>query len=458
MKTKFFLLTALLMATTLGAKAGNDDTLKVFRIHFTQKLEAVQLSGYSKVQIVNDSVEYLEFSDPTLTEAPKGFTYALGGRLGNRLKLNIPAGCPKLRLHLLMEASTKINTEDYAQVDILCPARLAKMSVSAEDYSTVNIIAMPSIDTVWARNIVLKAEDYSTVTMSVPCHVDQLGLQAEDYANVNVAFCKGDKLTSYEQDQAHVSVDSLQMAQTEFAAVLQDGEGTPTVDKLIADHKAERIEKKANGHATDFRFDFLWGFHNWGTTPYNGLMRMSDGYALNTSFSSYQLEAVYYPFVNRHWRLGVGLGYGSDVYKFAHDYVALLQGADQPTMFCVVYPDDGGQWSTRLVARYIELPLMVRWSPSASSSFFIGLAAIPGLNYNGKHTGLKYKAEYITGEYNNKTSAAEILNPFRLDARLSIGWQRFYAFAQVATMPVNTGMDKEVYPIKVGLAISLGDE
>jgi hypothetical protein len=50
------------------------------------------------------------------------------------------------------------------------------------------------------------------------------------------------------------------------------------------------------------------------------------------------------------------------------------------------------------------------------------------------------------------------MNPFRMDARLSIGWQNLYAFLQVAMLPVNTGMDKEVYPIKLGVALSLGDD
>lgn len=459
MKTKLFLLAALLMATSVHANTGTDDTLKAFRVHFSQKLDIVQFSGYCKVEVVNDSVEYLEYCDPSISERPKGMTYETGeSRYHYRLKLNTPPGCPKLRLHLLMEASTKISTEDYAQVDLLCPANMVKLSVSAEDYSKVNVAALPSIDTLRARHIVLKAEDYSTVSLKTPCVLDEIGLRADDYANISVAFCKGDKLVSIQNDHGRVDVASHQMGQTDFSAVFQDDEKESAVDRLITNNESGRLKQKISSNTSDFRFDFLWGFHNWGSTPFNGLMRMKDGYALNTTFSSYQLEAVYYPLVNSHWRLGVGLGYGSDVYKFANGNVVLIQDAEQQTMFLNKPQDDGGQWSTRLVARYIELPLVVRWSPSGSNSFFIGLAAIPGLNYNGKHTGLKHDVEYPSGNYNDKTSAAEILNPFRLDARLSIGWQRFYAFAQMATMPVNTGMNKAVYPIKVGLAISLGDE
>ena len=50
------------------------------------------------------------------------------------------------------------------------------------------------------------------------------------------------------------------------------------------------------------------------------------------------------------------------------------------------------------------------------------------------------------------------MNPFRLDARLSIGMPNLYAYLQLPTVPMNMGMDRDVYPIKLGIAISLGDD
>ena len=455
MKTKFFSLLAL-MLMAFQATAGNDDTLKVFRIKFYQKVESVKLSGYCKVEIVNDSVEYLEYCDPQNLDRPKGLEYGFWGKKSQQLSLNAIPGVAPLRLHLVLESSVTLRTEDYAQVDVVCPQNLSVLTVSSEDYSKVNIVAARGIDTLRSRKVALKAEDYSAITMSVPCVMDDMGAQAEDYAKVDIAYCKGDNLVTHEQDRAKVRVESFNVTNTEFAKLDED---VFDADKMLReDFIRERKEvRRSKISSDDFRVDFLWGFLNWGDKPYNGLSRMEGSYALNTTFSSYQLEAVYYPFVNSTWHLGIGLGYTSDVFKFVDPWVSLAADPTGKTTFVSSVPDYGDA-TTRLVVRYVTLPLMVRWEPSISSDFFIGLAAIPGLNFNNFHTGLKHKVVYPEGTDKRREDASRVMNPFRLDARLSMGMPNLYAYLQMSTIPMNVGMDKDVYPIKLGVAISIGDD
>ena len=458
MKTRIISLVAL-MLMAFNAKAGDiDDTLKVFRINFYQKVESVKLSGYCKVEIVNDSVEYLEYSNPNKSGTPKGLEYGIGGKYGKQLRIETIPGVDRLRLHLVLDASTDILTEDYAQVDVLCPSNIVKLSVSAEDYSKVTINAERGVDTLRARRIKLAAEDYASVSMGVPCAMDDIALKAQDYAKVNVSYCRGENLKSYEQDRGKVDVESFHVTNTEFSALIDDEEvESPSVIRQLAEERKAR----AHWHDDDFRIDFLWGFLNWGDKPYNGLMRMGGSYALNTSFSSYQLEAVYYPFVNDHWHLGIGIGYTSDVFKFVDPYVCVAPDAAGVTTFSnsVNYGlTPGSDMTSRLVARYVTLPIMVRWEPSNHSDFFIGLAAIPGLNYNNSHTGLKHRVDNGDDVRTWRDNTTNVMNPFRLDARLSIGLPNIYAYLQMATVPLNTGMDKDVYPIKLGIAISLGDD
>lgn len=454
MKTRIISLVAL-MLMVFNAKAGDiDDTLKVFRINFYQKVESVKLSGYCKVEIVNDSVEYLEYSNPNKSGTPKGLEYGIGGKYGRQLRIETIPGVDRLRLHLVLDASTDIHTEDYAQVDVLCPSNIVKLSVSAEDYSKVTINTERGVDTLRARRIKLAAEDYASVSMGVPCAMDDIALKAQDYAKVNVIYCRGENLKSYEQDRGKVDVESFHVTNTEFSALIEDEEvESPSVIRQLAEDRKER----AQWHSDDFRFDFLWGFLNWGDKPYNGLSRMDGSYALNTTFSSYQLEAVYYPFVNDHWHLGIGLGYASDVFKFVDPWVSLGTDPTGKTTFVSSIPEEGDA-TTRLVARYVTLPLMVRWEPSRNSDFFIGFAAIPGLNFNNFHTGLKHKVVYLEGTDKRREDASRVMNPFRLDARLSIGMPNLYAYLQLPTVPMNMGMDRDVYPIKLGIAISLGDD
>ncbi len=470
MKTRFISFVAL-MLMTFAATAGNkpdqatDDTLKVYRLNFSSKIERLTFSGYCNVEVVSDTVEYLECFDRTgnASTMPKGVTYGYRSRHGkfSHFCLEAIPGVGKMRLHLLMGAHTTIYAEDYAQIDVVCSAKLTIMNVYTEDYSRVTIHALQDIDTIRARRLKLMAEDFSSVSVTTPCFADDFMFKATDFSKVDVAYCFGTNMRTVEEDRAKVNVPHFNVTNTVFSGEYEDvvdweddTEETPSkVRELIEERK-----ESANWHSDDFRLDFLWGFLNWGDKPYNGLMRMDGGYALNTTFSSYQLEAVYYPFVNSHWHLGIGLGYASDVFKFVDEYIYMGADPTGKTTFLTESVDEG-DCNTRLVARYVTLPLMVRWELSNNSDFFIGLAAIPGLNYNNFHTGLKHRIDYSNGAtFKDRDNATNVMNPFRLDARLSIGMPNIYAYLQVATIPINTGMDKDVYPIKLGIAISLGDD
>lgn len=473
MKTRFISFVAL-MLMTFAATAGNkpdqatDDTLKVYRLNFSSKIERLTFSGYCNVEVVSDTVEYLECFDRTgnASTMPKGVTYGYRSRHGKFSHFSLEAipGVGKMRLHLLMGAHTTIYAEDYAQIDVVCPAKLTIMNVYTEDYSRVTIHALQDIDTIRARRLKLMAEDFSSVSVTTPCFADDFMFKATDFSKVDVAYCFGTNMRTVEEDRAKVNVPHFNVTNTVFSGEYEDvvdweddTEETPSkVRELIEERK-----ESANWHSDDFRLDFLWGFLNWGDKPYNGLMRMDGGYALNTTFSSYQLEAVYYPFVNSHWHLGIGLGYTSDVFKFVDPYVCVAPDAAGVTTFSnsVNYGlAPGSEMSSRLVARYVTLPIMVRWEPSSHSDFFIGLAAIPGLNYNNSHTGMKHRCDNGDEVRTWRDNTTNVMNPFRLDARLSIGLPNIYAYLQMATVPLNTGMDKEVYPIKLGIAISLGED
>ena len=467
MKAQIIPLLALLL-TAFSATAGNktDDTLRMYRINFSTKIDHLHFSGYCKVEVVNDTVEYLECSDPasSTSSMPKGVTYGyrLNGKKSNYFSLETNPGVGKMRLHLVMDASTTIHTEDYAQVDVVCPAHLVMLTVAAEDYSKVTVRALQGIDTVHARRIRLCAEDFSSVALATPCIADDLIFKASDFAKVSVTNCAGTNMWKVEEDRAKVTIQHSNVANSNSMSegydYLDESDALDELDKLSDSHQPHLNRKvSTQSYSDDFRIDYLWGFLNWGDKWYNGFSIMDGSYALNTTFSSYQLEAVYYPFVTNTWHLGIGLGYVSDVFKFVDPWVSLGTDPTGKTTFVSSIPDEGDA-TTRLVARYVTLPIMVRWEPSRSSDFFIGLAAIPGLNFNNFHTGLKHKVVYLEGTDNRREPTSGMMNPFRLDARLSIGMPNIYAYLQLPTVPLNMGMDRDVYPIKLGIAISLGSD
>lgn len=209
---------------------------------------------------------------------------------------------------------------------------------------------------------------------------------------------------------------------------------------------------------------FLWGFNNWGSNWYNGLNKMDGAYELRTSFSSWQLEFTYAVIMTRHFYLDLGIGYESDIYKFSAPLVdmdnnGLLQ--DRYTSFLNsnygnyiannqafdgTHFDD---WSTRLVTRYISIPIdfVFRFD----NDFKIGLSAIPALAFSSSHTGLKHEIDTKELEYQDVHNVSKFITPYKLDLRLSMRFDHFGIFAQVATTSLFT--DKDVYPFKIGFII-----
>lgn len=213
---------------------------------------------------------------------------------------------------------------------------------------------------------------------------------------------------------------------------------------------SENLSKK-EAYGNPCQLDFLWGFNNWGGSPFTGLMGMSDaGYSLRTSFSSYQLEGYYNLILTRHFNFGLGLGYESDIYKFSNDYVDYR--ADAFTAIDTLAA--GGYYSTRFVTRYVQLPVHIGWRVKESSheGFRIELAAIPALGWCGKHTGLKHEFHQDGTNPQDQRNLTDAVNPFKLDVRLKLKFSGIGVFLQVATMPLFLDGTK-IYPIKLGFFI-----
>lgn len=209
---------------------------------------------------------------------------------------------------------------------------------------------------------------------------------------------------------------------------------------------------------------FLWGFNNWGSNWYNGLNKMNGAYELHTSFSSWQLEFTYAVIMTRHFYLDLGIGYESDIYKFTAPIVdidnnGILQDIlhasinsnysnyiSNNQLFANIHFED---WSSRLVTRYFSLPIdfVFRFN----NDFKIGFAAIPALAFSSSHTGLKHEINTKELEYQDNDNISNYITPYKFDLRLTLRYNHFGIFAQVATTSLFT--NKDVYPIKIGFII-----
>lgn len=212
-------------------------------------------------------------------------------------------------------------------------------------------------------------------------------------------------------------------------------------------------------------FGILWGFNNWGSEWHNGLSSLDGTYNLKTSFSSWQLEIQYAVAMTRHFDLSLGIGYESDIYRFTTPLVSAdANGRFQDVITTLPYQnyDDYLQdnqlfastqlndWSSRLVTRYIGMPVTLGLR---FDDFKISLTALPALALNTRHTGLKHILKTDGIKYCDNEDISSFITPYKLDLRLEIRYSVFGIFAQVATTSLFSDNGTEVFPFKIGFEI-----
>ena len=303
-----------------------------------------------------------------------------------------------------------------------------------------------SIDSAFSTFVEVSSETGSSFLMKSMIRI--MKMPGKDLQSIAYGF-----KTGMEAGSRSVSVTNNEFPQTS-SEVIEDNQTFSPSDYQISEDlnisPSENLSKK-EAYGNPCQFDFLWGFNNWGGSPFTGLMGMSDaGYSLRTSFSSYQLEGYYNLILTRHFNFGLGLGYESDIYKFSNDYVDYR--ADAFTAIDTLAA--GGYYSTRFVTRYVQLPVHIGWRVKESShkGFRIELAAIPALGWCGKHTGLKHEFHQDGTNPQDQRNLTDAVNPFKLDVRLKLKFSGIGVFLQVATMPLFLDGTK-IYPIKLGFFI-----
>ena len=321
------------------------------------------------------------------------------------------------------------------------------LSVHTEDNSSATFSGTDS-DSLWAVTLNLKAEDNSSITSEISLHCFNLNLDADDFSRIQLSHCiktvNEPNLTSrtqsaYRSDNAHLEFSHCDL---DSIALLTYGKHyTPKAD----DDKAKSIWRHR-----DVALNFAWGFHNWGSSQFNGFAGVDGPAAIRTSFNNIQLS-VDYPFIGtRHFALYVGLGLEWDKYKFEAKDIT-FNTAVNPHGF-----SDGGDPSCTswLNTRYVVLPLTLRFD--LWHDWSLTLTALPGIHWSGSHTGLR---RHYSTDLEDRTdydcSINKHINPYKLDLRATLKYDLFGLYFQVPTMSTFRSSVQELYPIKFGLSFTI---
>lgn len=467
MNCKLFTLAILMCCLGWSANAGNactpaasptasenDDTVNMYRITFTQPIRKVVLEDYCDLIILPDTLNYLTTSRPSKRGiSDKTFSYKLSSV--GELKIESQASGRKLELHLDMGTSVVIETNDFSNAEVHINKQLNMLNIKTNDYS--NVLVTTDLDTIRATSIQITTNDFSNAKFNSPVNAYTVSLTTNDFSNAKLPSGRVNKIFESQSENATINYGHLPNVDIYMG---DESEFNDSDEKVYKKSKKSE-ERTSFWHDGDWVFRFAWAFNNWGKEPYSGLVPMKGPYGLGTTFSSYQLELAFFPLCSRHLDLGFGLGYESNVYRFSNPYVTLdnTLSSDALATFQIQERQDA-YWSSRLVARYVTMPLTLRWKPAAYGDFSISLTALPGLNYTSRNTGLKHKGEYTDhdGKTTNREDLSSVMNPFKLDGRLSLSYNHISVFVQMAALPLNLNMDKKVYPIKLGFILNLFDD
>ena len=424
----------------------SDDTLNTYRVTFPDPINEIVLEDFCNLIVVPDSTNYLTSGKPSKKgNSFRAFSYRLTPR--GVLKIEGQAQSKQLELHLNIGNGLTIETNDFSNAHVYIDQPLALLSLKANDYS--NIFVMTNNDSIRATTISIVTNDFSNAYVKSPVATATLKVKSNDFSNVHLP--DGNALMVFRQQNEESSInDGNLRSGTTFLDYDEDME-----EELPSSKPAPT--KPSLFYEGGWEFDFGWAFTNWGRDPWSGLNSVSGSSALGTTFSSYQLELVYHPLCTKHFKFGIGLGYGSNVYRFSAPYVTLATPLDEsPASFAAIDRTDC-HWASRMVARYVTLPISIIWTPKAYSDFSIGLAAIPGVNYTSGNTGLKHKGESpsIRGTTTDVENLSTVMNPLQLDARLTLNYSHLSIFLQMATLPVMKNFNEELYPIKLGFILRL---
>jgi hypothetical protein len=467
MKNTMILLAMMLTAFTAMAK-DEDDTIKIYRVTMAGNVPKVSISGYANVSIVGDTISYLT-AEGGLLDSGKDKKPEFSYNSQEGLTISARPGAKPLVVHLKQEGNWEIFTEDYATVTVSQASGMSVLRINTSDYSQVSVMPSSDKDTLRVNTMGLRAEDFSKISVVVPCAGDILRMKSEDFATLHVSYFRGANLFESVSDFAKLTIDSYDgVLNYEYS----DAEEFAEQVRAKVDRKVDKLRipnlshlpstglkgesSKKNTNKPGFHLSFAWAFTNWGDATLSGLNGMSAPYSLGTTFSSYQLALIHTPLNIKHWVIGIGIGYESDVYRFSGDvYTSVVptQTPDVNTFDRIEHAN--AKWASRLVARYVTMPLSVMYK--TSKKFGIALAAIPGLNYTSGNTGLKHKGKSFTdnAKVTNVEDVSHVMNPYKLDARLTLVFSNIGVFVQMPTMPVFKNMDRDVYPIKFGFILGL---
>ena len=334
---------------------------------------------------------------------------------------------------------THFSVQDAASLELFGPFDFVdnQFTVDAEDASRVKMTKSFDTDTLRAGYVILHTQDASRIVSEVPLLLTAYTFHAEDGSYI--------ELPSADVKPGKESGDkTYEVIVGENGKVLVRDRGEDSV-------VTRRTGKSLRSHSSrDVELNYFWGFNNWGSHPFG---HAGGDASVSYYFMNYGISFDV-PVIDRSkFGMYVGLGIDGNYYHFDSPLVNFngtgFAATTTPNVTMTSGTMDPDNWNTYFSTLAIMVPVTFSFEPWKYDGVCIRLSAIPGVNVVG-FLSQQYKTKAVDITANDHQMRKQ-MNPFMLDARLSVQYSDFGLYVQTATLSLFKSGVEPLYPVSFGI-------
>lgn len=351
-------------------------------------------------------------------------------------------GATKAVLRLSPTTSiTHFTVEDAATLELVGPMDFGdeQFTISAEDVGKVKVTKINVEDTMKAGYVILQATDNGRIVSEIPLLLTAYNFKAKDHGYIELPSAEV-KPGSAVGDKTY----TITVGENGKVVVKDRGEDS------VVSRQVEYRESHMSEAGRDVELNYFWGFNNWGSHPFG---HVGGDASVSYYFMNYGISFDV-PVIDRSkYGMYVGLGIDGNYYHFDSPLVNFtgtgFAATTTPNVTMTSGTMDPDNWNTYFSTLAITVPVTFSFEPWKYDGVCIRLSAIPGVNVVG-FLSQQYKTKAVDIAANDHQMRKQ-MNPFMLDARLSVQYSDFGLYVQTATLSLFKSGVEPLYPVSFGI-------
>lgn len=416
-------------------------------IILTQRLPwapaSINVGGTCNIDVVIDTANYVAI--------------ITSGSFADADSMKFPAG------KITMDEATKRLTIDNSisiKKGIQVHTSSPDVTIDASQYSSVVLRSASGVEAK-LDHLVLKSDNFAIINVESPIEATEINIDAKSYSWIRYTEIEG------KHKQTNVRGN---------ARVVEIGKSSDRVEESNYGLLFQRDHQQL-----PLFMEYSFGSSTIGGLPFNSTYIEGNNYlwSINSiSFFNYQFRYAFWS--TNHWSLSTGIGVSSEIYRADNTYLDLvydslsslysIEAQNTSTLFAQEESLNGKIYWNSIISSicYLTIPIRLEWRNRADyRGIRIGAEIQPAIAIYKKDVTLLRNGFYadrnmVAATRNDKIG--KIINPFRLDMRLSVANGRFGVFAQSSLTPIfrtktdnpesKPALDKKLYSTSFGITFS----